>query len=192
LLSAISSRLSIALAGLTLLSLLLSFRSPSRNLIRVSPQQIPGQARDEVFSVLLSVPTERKNQERARCTLRVRQNHDSSHFAAGLASLKQVLAMPSAPCSIIGFYTFPSRYRNVIRSKDEDYPSLLSAISSRLGIVGYCLPPSHLGYSSILDSTRFGVGSSKLDSALAAPLIPATEPESHPWLFGADCGSSLQ
>ena len=32
--------------------------------------------------------------------------------------------MPSAPCSIIGFYTFPSRYRNVIRSKDEDYPSL--------------------------------------------------------------------
>ncbi|MBO5602960.1 MAG: hypothetical protein J5957_10255, partial [Prevotella sp.] len=52
----------------------------------------------------------------------------------GLASLKQVLAMPSAPCSIIGFYTFPSRYRNVIRSKDEDYPSLLSAISSRLGI----------------------------------------------------------
>ena len=72
------------------------------------------------------------------------------------------------------------------------YPSLLSAISSRkatgkatgrraklgngrvsgnLGIVGYCLPPSHLGYSSILDSTRFGVGSSKLDSALAAPLI---------------------
>ena len=44
-------------------------------------------------------------------------------FAAGLASLKQVLAMPSAPCSIIGFYTFPSRYRNVIRSKDEDYPS---------------------------------------------------------------------
>ena len=52
-------------------------------------------------------------------------------FAAGLASLKQVLAMPSAPCSIIGFYTFPSRYRNVIRSKDEDYPSLLSAISSR-------------------------------------------------------------
>ena len=95
------------------------------------------------------------------------------------------------------------------------YPSLLSAISSRkatgrraklgnLGIVGYCLPPSHLGYSSILDSTRFGVGSSELDSAqaapliafsdivatrhstsklasaLAAPLIPATEPESHP------------
>ena len=65
---------------------------------------------------------------------------------------------------------------------------MLSAISSRkatgrrvsgnLGIVGYCLPPSHLGYSSILDSTRFGVGSSKLDSALAAPLIPATEPES--------------
>ena len=59
---------------------------------------------------------------------------------------------------------------------------MLSAISSRkatgrrtqfgnLGIVGYCLPPSHLGYSSILDSTRFGVGSSKLDSALAAPLI---------------------
>ena len=44
-------------------------------------------------------------------------------FAAGLASLKQVLAMPSAPCSIIGFYPFPSRYRNVIRSKDEDYPS---------------------------------------------------------------------
>ena len=81
------------------------------------------------------------------------------------------------------------------------YPSLPSAISSRkatgrrtqfgnLGIVGYCLPPSHLGYSSILDSTRFGVGPSKLDSALAAPLIPATEPESHPWLFGADCGSS--
>ena len=31
--------------------------------------------------------------------------------------------MPSAPCSIIGFYPFPSRYRNVIRSKDEDYPS---------------------------------------------------------------------
>jgi len=55
-------------------------------------------------------------------------------FAAGLASLKQVLAMPSAPCSIIGFYPFPSRYRNVIRSKDEDYSSLLSAISSRLGI----------------------------------------------------------
>ena len=55
-------------------------------------------------------------------------------FAAGLASLKQVLAMPSAPCSIIGFYTFPSCYRNVIRSKDEDYSSLLSAISSRLGI----------------------------------------------------------
>ena len=72
------------------------------------------------------------------------------------------------------------------------YPSLPSAISSRkatgkatgrranlgngrvsgnLGIVGYSLPPSHLGYSSILDSTRFGVGSSKLDSALAAPLI---------------------
>ncbi len=73
-----------------------------------------------------------------------------------------------------------------------------------LGIVGYCLPPSHLGYSSILDSTRFGVGSSKLDSALAAPLIafsdivatrhssskldsalaapliPATEPSSRP------------
>ena len=91
----------------------------------------PGSSRDEGFSVLLSVPTERKNQERARCTLRVRQNHDFSHFAAGLASLKQVLAMPSAPCSIIGFYTFPSRYRNVIRSKDEDYPSLLSAISSR-------------------------------------------------------------
>ena len=44
-------------------------------------------------------------------------------FAAGLASLKQVLAMPSAPCSIIGFYTFPSCYRNVIRSKDEDYSS---------------------------------------------------------------------
>ena len=100
-----------------------SLRPPSRNLIRVFPQEIPGQARDEVFSVLLSVPTERKNQERARCTLRVRQNHDSSHSAAGLASLKQVLAMPSAPCSIIGFYTFPSCYRNVIRSKDEDYSS---------------------------------------------------------------------
>ena len=54
-----------------------SLRPPSRNLIRVFPQEIPGQARDEVFSVLLSVPTERKNQERARCTLRVRQNHDS-------------------------------------------------------------------------------------------------------------------
>ena len=43
-------------------------------------------------------------------------------FAAGLASLKQVLAMPSAPCSIIGFSTFPSRYRNVLRSKGRhDY-----------------------------------------------------------------------
>ena len=37
-------------------------------------------------------------------------------------------------------------------------------VSGNLGIVGYCLPPSHLGYSSILDSTRFGVGSSKLNS----------------------------
>ena len=44
-------------------------------------------------------------------------------------------------------------------------------VSGNLGIVGYCLPPSHLGYSSILDSTRFGVGSSKLDSTLAAPII---------------------
>ena len=53
-------------------------------------------------------------------------------------------------------------------------------VSGNLGIVGYSLPPSHLGYSSILDSTRFGVGSSKLDSALAAPLIPATEPSFRP------------
>ena len=45
-----------------------------------------------------------------------------SIFAAGLATLKQVLAMPSAPCSIIGFSTFPSRYRNVLRSKGRlDY-----------------------------------------------------------------------
>ncbi len=64
------------------------------------------------LSLLLSVPPERSKQERARCTLRVRQNHDSSHFAAGLATLRQVLATPSAPCSIIGFCYFLSRYRN--------------------------------------------------------------------------------
>ena len=45
-------------------------------------------------------------------------------FAAGLASLKQVLAMPSAPCSIISFYTFHSRYRNHIRSNANVSSSL--------------------------------------------------------------------
>ena len=89
-----------------------SLRPPSRNLIRIIRRRSrikPGMR----FFLFFSLSTERKNQERARCTLRVRQNHDFSHFAAGLASLKQVLAMPSAPCSIIGFYTFPSRYRNL-------------------------------------------------------------------------------
>ena len=32
--------------------------------------------------------------------------------AAGLASLKQVLAPPTATCSFTAFYSYPSRYRN--------------------------------------------------------------------------------
>ena len=64
------------------------------------------------FSLLLSVPPERSKQERARCTLRVRQNVGSSHWAAGLASLRQVLAPSSMPCSITSFCFCLSRYRN--------------------------------------------------------------------------------
>ena len=58
-----------------------------------------------------------KKQERTRCTLRCRQNVVPSHCAAGLATLKQVLALPAAPCSITSFYTCISRYRNHVRSK---------------------------------------------------------------------------
>ena len=62
--------------------------------------------------VLLSVSAERRNQERPCCTLRCRQNVGSSHWAAGLASLKQVLAPSSMPCSITSFCNCISRYRN--------------------------------------------------------------------------------
>ena len=34
--------------------------------------------------------------------------------------------------------------------------------------MSFALPPSHLGHSSKLDGSRFGVGSNKFDSALAA------------------------
>ena len=47
-----------------------------------------------INNVLLSLPRERKNQERARCTLRARTDCSSSYWSAGLASLKQVLDPP--------------------------------------------------------------------------------------------------
>ena len=109
-------------------------------------------------------------------------------FAAGLASLKQVLAMPSAPCSIIGFYPFPSRYRNVIRSKDEDYPSFRPP--SRNLIRGYSVQiADQVRDEGIKSAMRLYLRSrcsyncfqrlsfatrqrlSKLNSALAAPII---------------------
>jgi hypothetical protein len=37
--------------------------------------------------------------------------------------------------------------------------------------LSFALPPSHLGHSSKLDGSRFGVGSNKFDSALAAPSV---------------------
>ena len=65
-------------------------------------------------------------------------------FAAGLATLKQVLAMPSSPCSIIGFSTFPSRYRNILRSKGRhDYVAYAT-----FGFCPHCglYPQSHPFY----------------------------------------------
>ena len=62
--------------------------------------------------VLLSVSAERRNQERPCCTLRCRRNLNSSNWAAGLATLKQVLAPSSMPFSVVAFLCCISRYRN--------------------------------------------------------------------------------